>query len=212
MSEGPPALVTPATTATVAAKTSDEKYILFDFSFFKILSLTHFLFFYDIYKDIVLNPYSIALEAKEHTISSKKHAYAKVTIADDFFNIISKVEVLKALVDLVPVDSSIPSIQTRRFYLRLRGNRDEKKVAVLNLSLLHFVQKYKRKIVPWDIPKSKRGQFNLKYQPGSFDTCFQILFGILKSNDIVYGLKEFKKRTLPFMAIRRLGKICKSTV
>ena len=84
----------------------------------------------DIYKDIVLNPCSIALEAKEHDASSKKHAHAKITIADNFFNIFSKVDSFKALVDLVPVDPSIPSIQTWKFYLQLRGSRDEKKLAV----------------------------------------------------------------------------------
>ena len=109
------------------------------------------------YKDIVLNPCSISLEAKEHDMSSKKHANAKVSIADDFVNIILKVDALKTLVDLVPVEPSIPRIQTQRFFLQLRGNRDKKKLAILNLSLLHFVQKQKRKTVPRDMPKSKRG-------------------------------------------------------
>ena len=67
---------------------------------------------------------------------------------------------------------------------------------MLNLSLLHFVQKHKRKTVPRDIPKSERGQFDLEYQPGSFDTRLKTLFGIFKSNGIVYGLKEFEKKGL----------------
>ena len=60
----------------------------------------------DIYNDIVLNPCSIALEAKECDIFHKKHVHVKVTIANDFFNIVLKVDSLKALVDLVPVDPS----------------------------------------------------------------------------------------------------------
>ena len=144
-SKDSPALVTPLTVATIIAQRFDENYALLVFSFFLILLLTYLLVFIhkratldDILMYIVLNPCSIALEAKEHDMSSKKHAHEKVTIADDFFNIISKVDSLKVLVNFVPVDPSIPSIQTWTFYLQLRGNRDEKKFAVLNLSLLHF--------------------------------------------------------------------------
>ena len=86
-------------------------------------------------------------------------------------------------------------------FVQLWGNRDEKKLAVLNLSLLHFVQKYKRKTVPRDIPKSERGQFDLEFQPRSFDTRLKTLFGIFKSNGIDYGLKKFKKMALSFMVI-----------
>ena len=94
------------------------------FAFFEILLLTYSLVFIrrrvnldNIYKYIVLNPCSVALEAKEHDTSSKKHAHVKVTITDGFFNIISKVNSLKALLDLVAVDPSIPSIQSWRFYI-----------------------------------------------------------------------------------------------
>ena len=108
--------------------------------------------------------------------------------------IISKVDSLKALIDLVPTYPSIPSIQTWRFYLHLRGDKNKKKLAVLNLSLLHFLLKHKRKTVPWNIPKSQRSQFDLKYQPGSFDTRLKTRFSIFNSNGIVYDLKEIKKR------------------
>ena len=84
-------------------------------------------------------------------------------------------------------------------YLKLKGNSDKKKFDVLNLSLLHFVQKCKRKTVPQNIPKSEVGQFDLENQPGSFDDRLKILFGIVKSNDIVYDLKEFKKKG-PFLS------------
>ena len=109
----------------------------------------------DKHKDIEFDICSIALDAKEHDISSKKHAHAKVTICRRFFNIITKVDSLKALVDLVPVDPSIPSTQTRRFICSL-GAAGRKETCHAK-----SVQKYKRKMVLHDIPTSERGQFNL---------------------------------------------------
>ena len=58
-----------------------------------------------------------------------------------FSLIILKDKKQKVWMCLIPVDPYIPSITTWHFYLQLRGNRDEKNLAVLNHSLLHFIQK-----------------------------------------------------------------------
>ena len=49
-------------------------------------------------------------------------------------------------------DTSIPSIWARSYYLQLIGDSDENKLTILNLCLMHYVYKYKKKTIPLDIP------------------------------------------------------------